>query len=178
MWSLTLSRGEKLSPHSVKRPLDSFRAIVKSTRRPCAGRKAERGGSWKRDFLILTFRPGLSSSFSLRDRSLPHRLTRHWSSERMNEWTVYAISGTSWLPWMGAALSRSDPGKKGQPAGFSRSIGSREWGNTSVPLSTRGPELRERERPRALSPNFLTPLTTFYLKFNLKWGPSWQISEI
>lgn len=37
---------------------------------------------------------------------------------------------------------------------------------------------RIRECLRPLSSRSLTPLTTFYLKFNPKWGPSWQISWI
>jgi len=115
MRSLTLSRGEKLSPsrpHSLNVPWTHSKPIVKSTGRRCAERKAERGGSWRRcDFLISTFRPGPPSSFSLRDRSLLHYPTRHWSSSGwMNR--VYAISGTSRLPWMGAALSHSGPAKK------------------------------------------------------------------
>jgi len=61
--------------------------------------------------------------------------------------------------------------KKGQPAGFHVSSGPAN-GNTSVSLSVRAQDFESARDLGALSHGFLAPLTTFYLKFNLKWGPS------
>lgn len=52
---------------------------------------------------------------------------------------------------------------------FSRFIGPREWQH-KCPIVRSELEVSRARDLDALSPSFLTPLTTFYLKFNLKWG--------
>lgn len=72
---------------------------------------------------------------------------------------------------MGHGVVAFGDGKKGQPAGFHVSS-SPANGNTSVPLSARAQDFESARDLNVLSHGFLAPLTTFYLKFNLKWRPS------
>jgi len=121
MRSLTLSRGEKLSPsppHSLNVPRTRSKPIVKSTGRRCAERKAERGGSWRRcDFLISTFRPGPLSSFSL--RSVPPPLSyASLIPERMNEPSLRDLGDFSATVNGRGVVALGPCKEKGQPAGF------------------------------------------------------------
>lgn len=98
----------------------------------------------------------------------------------MNE-PDYATSETLRLPWMGTVLCRIRARKKGQPAGFSHRgalLPCPANCDTSVPLSAGAQNLENVRGSVALLHSSLTPLTTFYLKFNSKWGPSWQIFGI
>jgi len=67
----------------------------------------------------------------------------------------------------GARRCRVRVQKKGQPAGFHVSSDPAN-GNTSVPLSAQAQDFESARDLDVLSHGSLVPLTTFYLKFNLR----------
>lgn len=154
MRPLPLLRGEKLSTSSHSSffrlipsdPIEKHRPPLCGTK----GRKADRASAIFRFWLFVVIQSA---------RSVPLPPPRYWSSKRMNE-----PKSLGYREW-GTALSRFGHGKKGQPAGFHVSSDPAN-GNTSVPLSAR--DFESARELGVLSYGSLAPLTTFYLKFNLK----------
>lgn len=170
MHSLTFSRGEKLSPnpHSLKVPLDLSR-IVKSTGCRCVGRKVERRIMEAR-FSDSDFSSGLVIQ-SARSVPLPPSPSPpppcHWSTERMNESSLRDLG--DFLATVNGTRCRARARKKGSRLVFTFHRIPRMPTQVSLcPFSEL--EVSRARDLDALSPGFLTPLTTFYLKFNLKWG--------
>lgn len=134
--------------------------VSRSERRPMVEpKKAKREGD---NFLIRTFLEEL----------LIHRILRS-SLPRFHELNEPSGDGTGSVGLGGpgewaTTNPGTDEGKKGSRFLAFGSPAER----TKATQVSHCRSTRIRECPRALSRSSLTPLTTFYLKFNPKWGPS------